>query len=192
MNHVITNLRDHFLVASSQLNGSAFERAVIYMCNHDESGAMGVMINQPLPSISFNDITESMGIEAMMKARFSAPPIIYNGGPVEKNRGFVIHSTDYKINNTIHVGDAVSLSATADIVNDIAKGHGPNHMNFCLGYAGWEAGQLEHELKDNSWFVVPASEDILFTLPTNQRYDSCTARLGLNNINFFDNSIGLA
>lgn len=183
---VLSGLKHTLLIATSELNGSFFERAVIYMCRHDTDGAMGVVVNKPFNKISFGDITKSMGIEDMMAARAAEQPIILRGGPVENNRGFVLHSSDYHIGSTQDVGPNVGLSATADIVSDIAKGKGPSKLNFCLGYAGWNKGQLEDELHTSSWLVVPADPEILFNVPADQRYAAATRKLGLNVLNFHD------
>jgi putative transcriptional regulator len=193
---LITELKHTFLVATGELNGSAFERAVIYIVNHSNDGAMGFVINQPQERISFSDITKSMGIEEMMESRASAAgiiaaPIIFKGGPVENNRGFVLHNSDYQKSGTVQVGPGVNLSTTSDVVADIAQGKGPAKLNFCLGYAGWGPGQLEAELIDNGWLVVPADSSILFNVPVNDRYEAATKRLGLNALNFSD-EIGVA
>jgi len=184
--NVITNLRNHLLVATAELNGSFFERAVIYLATQNEDGSMGFIINQPMNKVMFTDIARSMGIEDMMDARASegAMPIIYRGGPVENTRGFVLHTPDYKLESTLNLSDDIALSAQADIVGDMARGHGPRHANFCLGYAGWDQGQLEREMHSNSWLVVPANRELLFTLPPEQRYDAATSMLGLNALNF--------
>jgi putative transcriptional regulator len=194
---LITELKHTFLVATGELNGSVFERAVIYMVSHTKDGAMGFIINQPQANITFKDITQSMGIEKMMEARTAyAPtpisaPIIYKGGPVENNRGFVIHGNDYSKPSTVQVGPGVGLSTTSDIVADIATGKGPKDLNFCLGYAGWAPGQLEAELVDNGWLVVPADPAILFGTPSSDRYEAATKRLGIDALNFSD-EIGMA
>ena len=187
---ILTSLKGQLLVSTSELNGSVFERAVIYMVSHDGNGAMGVIINKAMPRINFADIMKSMNIEEMMQAGIGIglrrQPIILKGGPVDNNRGFVLHSGDYKLASTIHVNDDVGLSATAEIVTDIAKGQGPRHLNFCLGYAGWGPGQLEDELHGQGWLIAPAHRSIIFDLPHGERYSAATRYLGLNGLNFSD------
>ncbi len=180
---IIHSLQGCFLVASSHLNRSRFEHSVIYICSHDPKGAMGVTINQPSKEVTFDDIADSLGIEEMVTMKRNAP-LIFNGGPVESNRGFIVHDMKYSIKTTVPVTPTVALSATSDIVNDIALGGGPANMNFCLGYAGWAAGQLEEEIAKDSWLIVPEDEEILFKTPFKDRYDACTAKLGLNAHNF--------
>ncbi len=194
---VITNLKNHLLVATAELNGSFFERAVIYMANQSSEGAMGLVINNPLPEVKFADIAKSMGIEQILAAGVNAVPNshynpqVFRGGPVENTRGFVLHSRDYALTNTVQLAEDLALSAQAEIVADMAHGRGPRQVNFCLGYAGWSAGQLEAELHSNSWLVVPASNDLLFKVPPQDRYMAATAQLGLTALNF-PTTIGLA
>lgn len=188
---LITNLKNHLLVATAELNGSFFERAVIYIANQSEDGAMGFVINQPMKKVGFTDIARSMGIEEML-AVTRAEPIVYRGGPVENTRGFVLHSADYRLKNTVDLGPNISLSAQADIVTDIARGHGPRQLNFCLGYAGWGAGQLETELHTNSWLIVPADQHLLFNTPADKRYEAATRKLGVDSLNFSTDVAGLA
>ncbi|MCP5404732.1 MAG: YqgE/AlgH family protein [Pseudomonadaceae bacterium] len=189
-NSVLTSVKGQLLVATAELNGTPFERAVIYMVSHDENGAMGVMVNKPLPSIQFTDIVKSMNIEEMMQAGvgigLKRQPIIMKGGPVDNNRGFVLHSGEYSIPGTIRVNDEVGLSATVEIVSDIARGTGPRNMNFCLGYAGWAPHQLDDELHGNGWLVVPGAKHIVFDLPHDKRYTAATRALGVNALNFMD------
>lgn len=188
---LITNLKNHLLVATAELNGSSFERAVIYIANQGEDGAMGFIVNHPMKKVAFEDIARSMGIEEMLAATRTTP-IIFRGGPVENTRGFVLHSGEYHLKNTIDLGPGIALSAQADIVGDIARGAGPRNLNFCLGYAGWSAGQLEDELHTNSWLVVPADADLLFNVPADRRYEAATRKLGLNMLNFSADITGLA
>lgn len=186
---IITNLKNHLLVATSELNGGFFERAVIYIANQGSDGSMGFVINQPMNKIGFGDILKSMGIEDMLASGRNSiiaqrMPQVFRGGPVENNRGFVLHSADYHLASTLDVGPDIALSAQTEIVEDIARGQGPRRLNFCLGYAGWRKGQLEDELHSNAWLVVPADNALLFELPADQRYEAATRKLGLHALNF--------
>lgn len=179
---VITHLQNHFLVATPKLDDTEFEKSVVYVCTHNGAeGAMGMVVNHPLDDVSFDEIADSMGVEELGAGTM---PIIYNGGPVAEDHGFVIHSDDYVHENTLMVGGHVSLSASADIVMAIAGGRGPHQVNFCLGYAGWEPGQLEEEIAGNSWLVMPATEMVLFNLPPEKRYEACIGGLGLTPLNY--------
>lgn len=194
---VLEGLKNTFLVATSGLKGTPFERAVIYMVSHTPAGAMGLTVNHPVPQLSFQQIAQGMGIEDALQARplsgtyGARDPIILRGGPVESNRGFVLHTGDYHLPSTQALGPDVGLSASADIVTDIAQGRGPRQVNFCLGCAMWAPGQLDMEMHENGWLVVPADGRILFELPAGQRYDACTRMLGLDTANFTD-VVGLA
>lgn len=186
---LITNLKGHLLVATSELNGSFFERAVIFMCSHSSDGAMGVVINKPMDTIDFTRIATSMGIEEMMVQGIRAGqtrPRIFQGGPAEANRGFVLHTGDYALQHTLDFGPDIRFSAQAEIVADIAHGRGPRQVNFCLGYAGWAPGQLENELHDSSWLVVPADTQLLFETAPTKRYLAATRKLGLDALNFME------
>ncbi len=195
---VITNLRNHVLLATAELNGTFFERAVIYIANQGDDGAMGFVINQPLPRVNFTDIARSMGIEELLASGRNNPittkslPIIYRGGPVENTRGFVLHTPEYHLDATIKLTPDIALSAQSDIVTDMARGNGPRHANFCLGYAGWTPGQLETELHSNSWLVAPATPELLFKVPPADRYNAATSLLGLSPLNFSTQTMGLA
>lgn len=181
---VITNLRNHFLIATPQLEASEFSHSVIFICSHNaKEGAMGMVVNKPLPDISFTDIADSMGVKPLVD---KTAPIIFQGGPVEDNRGFVIHTNDYLLKNSLNVSDTLALSATAHIVNDIALGKGPKELTFCLGYAGWAPGQLEDEIADNSWLVLPASDPILFDLAADKKHSTCMSMLGMTGSNYLN------
>ena len=150
---------------------------------------MGVVVNRPMESISFVDIADSMGVEPLIAKK---APTIFNGGPVDKNRGFVIHTPDYEVKGSRQLGDGIVFSATANIVGDIADGKGPEDLAFCLGYSGWAPGQLEREIAENSWLVLPADADTLFHVAAEEKYNYCTQRMGLSALNFNDEMVGFA
>jgi putative transcriptional regulator len=152
---------------------------------------MGFIINQPLRQLAFNDVARSMGIEEMM-AQGREHPILYKGGPMENTRGFVLHSTDYALKSSVKINPDFTLSAQADIVNDIARGAGPKHLNFCLGYAGWAPGQLETELTGNDWLLLPATPELVFDVPPSARYEMATRMVGFNPLHFHGEIIGRA
>ncbi|MBI1363064.1 MAG: hypothetical protein GC134_03690 [Proteobacteria bacterium] len=182
----ITNLTNYLLVATPALDGTVFEKAVIYVCSHGDTGAMGVVINNPIPDVSFNEIMDSLDI--LPRQGIQNDPIVYAGGPVEANRGFVLHTPDYVHESTMMLSNKASLSATADIVTAIATGSGPRKMNFCLGYAGWEPGQLEAEIAENDWLILPAEEEIVYNAPADTRHTLCVTRLGVDMSKLIHNS----
>ncbi len=170
-------LTGQLLVAMPAMSDPRFERSVIYMCAHTEDGAMGLVINRELDSISFPDLLEQIGIEV-------APPKdairILFGGPVEQSRGFVLHSTDYKLDGTLEVHDGIALTASVDILKAIAEGHGPAQSLLALGYAGWGPGQLEGEIQQNGWLHAPADTDLVFGIALEARWDASLARIGIS------------
>lgn len=177
---IITSLKDYFLISTSQLEDSVFDTSVIYIYEHNDEGAMGVIINHPLKDVSFEQIVNDIGVAANIEGVGDVN--IYQGGPVEVQRGFVIHSSDYKDNDTIEICDEVSLSSTGDIVSAIANKRGPEHFNFCLGYAGWGAQQLEDEVAQNAWLVLPRTNDILFSDNPKKRYEKAISKIGMSGI----------
>lgn len=186
---VIEDLHDHFLIATAELDDSYFSRSVIYICSHEPQGTMGMVVNRPMTDIDFEQIITNTG--ALSGIDPVRNPIILNGGPVDENRGFVIHSSDYIHESTQKVSGDVNLSANSEIVSAIATGHGPKRLNFCLGYAGWGPSQLEDEIADNAWLVVPADAYILFDVPLEQRYEACLQKLGLKQMPMY-HQFGLA
>ncbi len=173
----MTGLQNTLLVASPALNDTPWENTVIYICSHSEEGTMGVVINRPLEDITFTEITSELEIPRSSSA---GDPVIFSGGPVEINRGFVLHNDGYQHESTMRIAPNINLSATSDIVTAIARGTAPEDLNFCLGYSGWDSGQLEQELVENSWFTLSADTDILYKTPPEQRHDACMKKLGLD------------
>ncbi len=186
---VLTHLQDTFLIATADLNGTVFERSVVYVCSHANDGSMGVVVNRPLESVAFTDIAKSLNVEPLIQKR---QPIIYNGGPVERHRGFVVHTADYRNKDSFQVSSEIMFSTTSDIVADIAHGIGPTDVTFCLGYAGWGENQLEDEIKAGSWLIMGADAQILFDTPAAEKYDYCTQKLGLNALNYAGRVVGIA
>ena len=160
-------LEGQLLIAMPSMGDPRFSRSVIYVCAHSSEGAMGIIINQRAPNISFAELLEQLKI-VPTEDRISLPSAmnameVYLGGPVETGRGFVLHSADYfKADSTLPINDSVCLTATIDILRDIAKGSGPNQALLALGYAGWAPGQLENEIQSNGWLNCPANPELVF------------------------------
>ena len=157
-----------------------FHHAVIFMCVHDEKGAMGVCINQPIASINFLTLLDQLGIKAdePLPDRIKSLPVLA-GGPVEDVRGFLLHSSDFNQKDTIIVDDHFSISGTVDSLRAMITAI-PENMLFALGYAGWGAGQLEHELQDNAWMTVPATAELVFNTAPEDMWEKSFATLGVN------------
>lgn len=170
-------LRDHFLLAMPGLSEGIFFQSVTYICEHGESGAMGIVINQPL-DLSVEEIFEHLQITP--RGDFSDRPVLA-GGPVQIDHGFVLHrncSTTWEAN--LKVTADITLTTSCDILRAIANNEGPRDHLVALGYAGWAAGQLEQELAANSWLTMPANSDIIFNTPAHQRQEAAAALLGID------------
>ncbi|MDD9900424.1 MAG: YqgE/AlgH family protein [Alphaproteobacteria bacterium] len=153
-------LRNHLLVAMPSMEEGHFARSVVYVCAHSEMGAMGIVINQALSDVVFEDLLEQMDLPA---GNIVTAPVIHCGGPVDSGRGFVLHSTDFMREDTVRIDDDICMTGTIDILKAIAEGRGPHKSIFALGYAGWGPGQLEAEIQSNSWLSLPVSDDLLFS-----------------------------
>jgi putative transcriptional regulator len=176
-----TSLKGHLLLAMPQMNDPRFHRAVIFMAVHDEKGAMGMVINNPLPSPDFAEVLRQVGVssEKPLDEKILAMPVL-SGGPVQGVHGFLLHSSDFDQKNTIHVDDLFSISGTVDALRSIVNGYRPELMLFTLGYAGWGAGQLEKELQDNVWLTAPASHEIVFMSRPDEMWENAFALIGVN------------
>ena len=171
------SLKGHFLIAMPHMQGSGFAHTVTYMCEHDEQGAMGLVINRPT-GIALGEILERLNIPVHSDSLKLAP--IYAGGPVQPDHGFILHSGTRSWDSTLPLTDRISLTTSKDILAAIADDDGPEDCLVALGYAGWGAGQLEQELADNSWINAPADLDIIFNVPCEERLDAAAALLGVD------------
>lgn len=170
-------LTGRMLVAMPGMADPRFTRTVIYICSHGPSGAMGLVINRMFGEADFPMLLEQLNIETSL----GTPDIpVQFGGPVEMGRGFVLHSSDYLREGTTRIDDMVSVTATVEIIQDIAHGKGPERALMALGYAGWGVGQLEEELKSNGWLTVAADEDILFGGDLESKWDRAMAKIGIS------------
>jgi putative transcriptional regulator len=170
-------LRDHFLLAMPRLSEGIFSQSITYICEHGESGAMGIVINRPL-DLSVGEIFEHLQIRA--REDFSKESVMA-GGPVQMDHGFVLHRRcDKTWEASLRVTPEITLTTSRDILRAIAIGEGPQDHLIALGYAGWAAGQLEQELADNSWLTLPGSSDVIFATPVEQRLDAAAALLGID------------
>ncbi len=170
-------LTGKLLVAMPFMADNRFDHAVIYVCGHDEYGAIGLVINKPLNSLGFNDLLMQLDINVYQGSRTVQ---MQAGGPVEVSRGFVLHSTDYHSDSTVRVGENFCITATLDILRILAQGQGPRKFLLALGYTGWGSNQLEQEIHDNLWMVVEPSEEIVFNAALDFRWRASMASLGVD------------
>jgi putative transcriptional regulator len=166
-----------FLIAMPSMPDPRFERSVIYMLSHSAQSAMGIVVNKPLPSISFKELAGQLGIE---KVRRKPALPIHFGGPVEQGRGFVLHSPDYMREATIKFDETLALTATIDVLKAIAEGEGPERCILALGYAGWAPGQLDTEIQQNSWLTCPLDREILFDSDDGTKWTRAIGKLGID------------
>ncbi len=172
-----TNLTDHFLIAMPSLEDSNFSRTVTYICEHNEQGAMGIVVNRAM-DLRLNDILPQLEITGAEGE--SGEEIIYIGGPVQPERGFVLHSGERSWDSTLRITPQISITTSRDILRSIAIGDGPKEHLIALGYAGWGRGQLEREISENSWLSGPADAQILFHLPAEERWHAAARLLGVD------------
>lgn len=170
-------LTGQLLIAMPGMRDERFAKSVIYMCAHNDEGAMGLVLNQVLDSLSFADLLQQLDIDDV-DPHHMIP--VHFGGPVESGRGFVLHTADYNQEATLSVNDEYALTATMDILKAIARGDGPRRSMLALGYAGWGRGQLETEIQANGWLQVPADHDLVFGLDFSNKWNQAIAKLGID------------
>ncbi len=152
-------LTGQMLIAMPAMEDPRFAHSVIYLCAHTEEGAMGLVLNRPLASPTFEDLLKQLDVAPTPPARQIA---LCDGGPVDGARGFVLHTTDWTGDGSLQVDESVALTASLDVLKAIAAGEGPREGLLALGYASWGAGQLDQEIQQNAWLSVPASLDLMF------------------------------
>jgi putative transcriptional regulator len=170
-------LTGQLLIAMPGMRDERFARSVIYMCAHTEEGAMGLVLNQVIESLTFNQLLGQLGIDES-KSRSDVP--VHFGGPVESGRGFVLHTADFKQDATLEVDPEIGLTATVDILKAIARGNGPRRSLLALGYAGWGPGQLDSEIRQNGWLQVPADAQIIFDREHDSKWERAISKLGVD------------
>ncbi len=172
-----TFLNNQFLIAMPTLADPSFFHTVTYLCQHTTEGALGIVINRPA-GMKLGDIYKQMNIQVTAKETLDVD--IFSGGPVQQERGFVIHDAGGEWDSSILISEGIALTTSRDVLEAIAKGAGPKHYLVALGYAGWGAGQLEHEVISNAWLNAPCATDILFTAPFMQRWNLAAKQLGVD------------
>ena len=170
-------LAGQLIIAMPKMGDPRFSKAVIYMCAHNAEGAMGLVINKLVDGLTFPDLLKQLKIQP------TSPKSLLNvfiGGPVEQARGFVLHSTEYLQEATLHVSDTVGLTATIDVLRDIAEGHGPKEKILTLGYTGWGPGQLDLEIMENGWLHVEADDALVFGDKLTDKWEMAIKKIGID------------
>ena len=175
-----TSLRGQLLIAMPAMADPRFAHSVIYICVHSADGAMGLIVNKPAPEVRMTDLLGQLGISSGTEK--GLPDIrVHFGGPVERGRGFVLHSTDYTAGAaTLQVDADTAMTATLEVLEQIAKGHGPERAMFALGYAGWGPGQLEAEITGNGWLSCAPRSDILFGRANAHKWTAALKSIGVD------------
>ena len=166
------------LIAMPGMGDPRFDKAVIFMCAHSPEGAMGLIINKPAHALKFDDLMTQLGID--WDGDLPSPPV-HHGGPVEHGRGFVLHSRDYDSEgSSMKIGEDFGMTATLDILTDIALGKGPKRAILALGYTGWAPGQLEAELQANGWLIADVDPDLVFAAKDADKWQAAIGKLGID------------
>ena len=171
-----TMLTNHFLIAMPSMRDPSFKRGVAFLCQHGEDGAMGLLVNR-LSEYRLGDVLAQMNLSSTIAEVADSPVLI--GGPVQPERGFVLHSPHGQWESSFKISDSICVTTSRDILAAIAEGRGPERAIVTLGYSGWGAGQIESELKDNAWLTADANEQILYETPIEQRWDAAAALVGV-------------
>ena len=172
-----SNLTNHFLIAMPSLQDGNFFHTVTYICEHNDDGAMGIVLNRP-SDLRLLDLLPQLEINESIPEKCQQP--IYIGGPVQIDRGFVLHSREKVWESTVSITDQIGITTSRDVLQSIAAGEGPEKSLIALGYAGWAAGQLETELSANAWLNGPADLETMFELPADRRWDAAAKLLGVD------------
>ncbi len=171
-------LDNQFLIAMPNLHDANFSHTVSYLCQHNAEGALAIVINRPT-EMTLGNIFEQMGIDTSLQQVKEMP--IFAGGPVQQERGFIIHNTGSQVwDSSIVISETTSLTSSRDILEAIANNEGPKEYLIALGYAGWGAGQLEKEIINNAWLTTPCEPDILYSTPAQRRWDTAANQIGID------------
>ncbi|MCC2605790.1 YqgE/AlgH family protein [Planctobacterium marinum] len=172
------SLQNHFLIATPSLDGSYFGKTVTYICEHNDHGAMGIVINQRT-ELTLKQLLNLTDEEVRIDAQHESH-LVMEGGPVSRDRGFILHTCQPGWSSSLELTSEIMVTTSKDILRVIGNEQGPEKAIVALGYAGWSAGQLEEELESNSWLTLKADTDILFNVPIEQKWDKAIEKLGIN------------
>ncbi|MDO2950285.1 YqgE/AlgH family protein [Aeromonas simiae] len=172
-------LQNHFLLAMPSLQAPYFERSLVYLCEHNAEGAMGLVINIPT-DMQVDELLEQVKIDHPATQALKQP--VLQGGPVASDRGFVLHSHRAGFGSSLTLSDELMVTTSRDILETLGTAEAPSHWLVTLGYAGWSAGQLEQELSDGAWLIVPVDTRLIFATPVHERWGKAAASIGINTL----------
>lgn len=174
-------LAGKLLLATPGMGDPRFHRAVIFLCAHDENGAMGLVINHVMPGIGFRDLIGQLKVQSDIKLDLEKLDMsVMCGGPVESARGFLLHSSDFIRDDTLQIDNLYGVTGTVEALREVVHGNRPDAMLFILGYAGWDAGQLDAEIQDNAWLVVDPDPDLVFGGAPEEKWVRAVRKLGVD------------
>jgi len=176
------------LLAMPSMGDPRFFRSAIYICGHDSNGAMGIKLNDPIKTMDWPTLIKQLGLPLKTSPDLTSIPIL-DGGPLETGRGFVLHGDDYFTNTSVIIEKPIALTATLEILRSISDGSGPKEFLVALGYTGWNPGQIEQEILENSWISIPATRELLFTLPPHKKWKYGLSQLGIT-IDMLSDEVG--
>lgn len=170
-------LTGQVLIAMPAMTDPRFTKSVIYICVHNEEGAMGLVVNKTIESLAFPELLKQLdiGVHGMVDDR-----PIYHGGPLDTGRGFILHSLDYQQNSTISITEDLGLTSTIDVLSDIAENRGPAQSLLALGYAGWGPNQLDDEIQQNAWLQSSADRELIFNLQDDRKWECAISSIGID------------
>ncbi len=171
------DLSNHFLIAMPSMLDPVFNGTVVYLCEHNERGALGIVINKPT-DITLDHLLERLDLRLEIHTLMGKPVMF--GGPVQDDRGFVLHSPDGKFSSMLKITDEIAFTTSRDVLEALASGTGPEKVLVSIGYAGWSPGQLEQEIGRNGWLTVAADPNVIFDLPISERYSAAIKLLGID------------
>jgi putative transcriptional regulator len=174
----MTNLSGKLLVAMPGMGDTRFEKSVVFLCAHSDAGSMGLIVNKPSVEMKFDELLKQLSINIVPGI---VVPDVHFGGPVEIGRGFVLHSSEYGTKETtMQIDDCFAMTATLDVLEDLAQGQGPERVLLALGYAGWGPGQLEAEIGQNGWLTCDASPEVVFAKSNRSKWEAALKTLGVD------------
>lgn len=178
MSKITNSLQGKLLLSMPGMGDPRFYKSAILVCTHDRNGAMGLVINQAVLNLSLRQLLAHLKLTSCDTVRLDTPVLL--GGPVEPARGFMLHTPDFSLSDTLTISHEISLSITLDALKTVAKGEGPEDFLFILGYSGWSPGQLEQEIQDNSWMIGEADRNLIFGTPLDQKWQRGMNRIGID------------
>ena len=177
--HDMNNFSNHFLISMPHMVDPLFKQCLIYICEHNQKGTMGIIINKTLPTENIKDVLYQTGLNEI-----HPHPEIYLGGPVAIETGFILHDASYKSKREISITNNIKLTSNSQIISDLINNTGPLDYIFSLGYSGWSEGQLEKEIENGDWLIMPANYNHIFKIPNNSKWSTAAVQFGID-INSF-------